>query len=417
MTVPTSDLLRQIAARDIPPSLDLWPGVRAALSVRRRAIVRQRALQLVALATVVCGLVAASAMTSTGTPTVSAEVILDRAGAAVDGLVPNTRPYHITATRTVRPADGALGRAVVEQEETWFGGQGRMRQEVRAADWTTLTISNETQSWWSVTHGGRTYATLANGIRFSDTARLNPLAPEGANIASVIALVRQSGCGIAELRGEETVAGRAAYVVAVTHTLKTGCGDALRAMAQPSPAPKLDATALATQEALIHQKQAAVATETAAHRPNEAPASIVRAEPSPVSAARGEPAPVSVARAEPSPASVEVRKPVDPRAKAEIDRLMNAPMTDTFWIDKQTFVQLKSELNIGPKGTALYEVTSVTYDESIPSAMFDYTPGRNVQVSTNPADVKQQLATEIVRPAECVSEPPLSIPCTSPKRR
>src|SRR5229473_4742990 len=93
--------------------------------------------------------------------------------------------------------------------------QPRFDQAIRVARFqssrrrrgSTVTVTNGTQAWWAVTRGGQTYAAPANGIHFSDTARLNPLAAADSNIASVLNSVRQRGCGGAELAAEQSLVG------------------------------------------------------------------------------------------------------------------------------------------------------------------------------------------------------------------
>jgi hypothetical protein len=371
--------LDDLAARGIPDDFDMWPGIQARLTQRKRAAGAWRTgLAAVAVAVVLMG--ATVLVTSTPSP-VSAEIILDRAGAVSDGAPASVRTYHIIATTTLRPADPErMGAPIVQRDETWFGGSDRIRQETQSPDWSAVIARNGAQAWWAVTRGGQTYYAPANGIRFSDTARLNPLAPEGTNIANVLMLLRQRGCGTPELRGEETVAGRAAYVLTITHTLKESCGDALQGMAAPSPKPASDPAAEATAVANVEAKKAlARAEEARKTSPDKQPA-------------RPEPSPGGVVKPEPSPGGDVVVKPVDPIERQRLDQMMNTSVSDKFWIDKQTFVTLKAEQNIGLKGTSVYEVSSVAYDITLADSLFQYAPVAGAHLLSDPSAIKQTLA-------------------------
>jgi outer membrane lipoprotein-sorting protein len=83
---------------------------------------------------------------------------------------------------------------------------------------------------------------------------------------------------------------------------------------------------------------------------------------------------------------------LDVAEPSEVQRLLSTTVVDTFWIDKQSFVPLKAEQNLGPKGTSQYEVTSVEFDLPIPDGMFKFTPPSGADVLPDPASLKQILA-------------------------
>jgi outer membrane lipoprotein-sorting protein len=354
-------LLRELAAQAIPDSLELWPGIQSRAARPASAAWRwglgatAAALLVLALATLVF---------TSGPPPVSAEAILAEANLTTDSGPTKVRTYHVTSTTTLRPTDAGTA-PIVQQDETWFGGPGRMRQQTHAPDWSSLIVTNGSQTWWAVTRGSQTYAAPAQGIRFSDTARLNPLAAEGSSIASLLANVRQRGCGTAELRGEETVAGRPAYVVSVVHTLREYCGDRLQGLAEASPSAEVEPTLIAREQQLVAgKKQTAVALQ-----PNKFPA-----------------------QASPEPKATMIEKPADQAKGGEVERLLNTPLTDTFWIDKETFVPLRAQQNLGPKGTSTYEVTQVTYDLTLADSLFEFEPPQGAHVLADPGAIKQALA-------------------------
>lgn len=332
---------------------EIWAAL-GELSVPQRAAVVQRwaATMAAALAVVLAG--GTMLITSTS-PAVNAEAILETAAALGDGPVAMGRTYHMTSTTTIHPTRSDAGAPIVQSQETWFGGGARMRQETRMPEFGTLIVNDGVQAWGAITLNGQTYAAPAGGVRFSDVPRLNPVAPEGTSIASLVATLRQAGCGTAEARGEQTVAERLAVVISVTHTLAERCGDNLQALGGPqrSPAPA-DAAAIATKQALANTAEA-------------------------------------------GPSGVRVAKDVDPAKQAELNRIMNTPVTDQFWIDKETFVVLRSEENYGPKGVRQYEVKSITYGVMLAPSTFQYTPPAGVRVLADMAAVKQALAAQEIR--------------------
>ena len=154
---------------------------------------------------------------------------MDRASAASDGLSSSPRSYHITSITSLQPADPNAA-PIVQHEETWFNGPGKMRQETHASDWSTITVTDGPQAVLverraqarhpggvarlegvigkvsaaagrSVTRAELTYVAPATGIRFNDMAYLHPLAPEDTRIASVLAFLGQQGCGTFRLQG------------------------------------------------------------------------------------------------------------------------------------------------------------------------------------------------------------------------
>ena len=361
MTLPTPRArLAEVAERAIPADLDTWPAIERRLRLRRRRTTQLRAMAALALALVV---LTAGIQTLGNPQTVSADTVLSRAGAATEGAVPSARSFHILATSTFTAAPGVPGGTQVQHEETWFGGGDRLRQEVQSPLWSTVTVRNGSQTWWAVTRGRQTYFTEANGVRFTDVARLNPLAPETSTIGSVLDLLGRQGCGSAQIRPDATVAGRQVYVVAVPHTFSSACVDPLQAVSVPSPSATLSPAAKATEVSLITAKQAT------------AQALAPRA-------------------ASPVPAGAGGQAKGDPSAErdAMATRLASTTVVDTFWIDKQTFVPLRAEQTNGIKGSTVYEVASVTYDVTLPDTTFQYAPPAGAQHLSDPATLKETLA-------------------------
>jgi outer membrane lipoprotein-sorting protein len=307
---------------------------------------------------------------------------VDRASAASDGLSNSVRSYHITAITSLQPVDPTAA-PIVQHEETWFNGPGKMRQETHTSEWSTITVTDGPQAWWSVTRGGHTYVAPANGIRFSDMAYLNPLVPEGTSITSVLAFLGQQGCGTFRLQSDQTVAGRNAYVVSATHTLQSmldhqsGCGNPIQLLTAPSPsvAPETNPAAEATAAARVAEKRAALATPQAARQ-----------------AGSGKPLPQLTTGPSASAVAAQPVKPLDAAQPSEVQRLLSTTVVDTFWIDKQTFVPLRAEQSLGPKGTSRYEVTRVEFDLPFSDSMFQFTPPSGADMLPDPASLKQILA-------------------------
>jgi outer membrane lipoprotein-sorting protein len=140
---------------------------------------------------------------------------------------------------------------------------------------------------------------------------------------------------------------------------EAGCADPSQAAAEPSPAAKTDAKASADDE----QRQAA----------KRAAAGVA---PSP----------------EPAQTGTVIQKRLDPAQQAKLDQLMATPVIDTYWIDKQTFVLLRAEQNLGPKGTSVYEVSSASFGISVPDSTFDFAPVPGAHMLASAADIKRTLA-------------------------
>lgn len=358
--------LSEIAERALPAeSFDCWPVLQQRLAERRGPLsLRLSPWRLAMAITVLLAVAGASIAITSSPPPVSAESLLDRAGAASLGATPSgIHSYHVLATTTLQLEGGRP--AQISTEETWSDGAGHIRQETRQSDWTSLTVvTTDGRTWWQVTREGQIYAAPAPGIRFSETAQLNPLATEGASIESLLAEVRQRGCGEAALRPDQTVAGREAYQVAITRRLRDGC-DSLASLAAP-----------------VAGASPASATPPLGHQQEKQPA----AGQQPVLAKQpGGP----VAQPSPSPAPPGPEK----QAKhAELEAFLNQPVVDTLWIDKQSFLPLKAIRNLGPKGTSVYEVARLDLNTPIAPDTFSYTPPATAQTFASPMEMKLRLA-------------------------
>src|SRR5215470_17767371 len=158
---------------------------------------------------------------------------------------------------------------------------------------------------------------------------------------------------------------------------QSGCGNPIQLLKAPSPSPaaKTNPAAEATAAARVAEKRAALATQEPARQ-----------------ASGGKPLPQREPALSPSAVSAQVAKPLDGAQASEVQRLLSTTVVDTFWIDKQTFVPLKAEQSLGPKGTSHYEVTSVQFDVVIPETTFQFTPPSGADMLPDPAALKQILA-------------------------
>src|SRR5262249_26359747 len=160
-------LLRELAAQAIPDSLDLWPGIQSR-AARRAPAARPWGLGATPAALLV--LAVATLVFTSGPPPVSAEAILAEANLTTDSGPTKVRTYHVASTTTLRPTNAGTA-PIVQQDETWFGGPGRMRQQTHAPDWSSLIVTNGSQTWWAVTRGSQTYAPPPLPLPFTHTPR------------------------------------------------------------------------------------------------------------------------------------------------------------------------------------------------------------------------------------------------------
>jgi hypothetical protein len=321
--------LRELAEQAIPSTFDDWATIRARLE-RRRTSSRYWRIASAAVAAVVVTSIGVSLAVTSGTAPVSAEALLERANVVDEAQIQPGRNLHLTAVTTTRSPRGGSVQAG-QRDELWVAADGRIRQETRWDDGATSVISDGRQAWLQVNWQGQTLAAPTQP-KLANLDSLSPVAAEGSSIASVLADVRRRGCGVAELRGEDTVAGRPTHVVAVTHTFAEYCGDGL----QPRNDKAIEDAGAAGERPALTAAEAA--------------------------------------------------------KLAERQRIMQTIVVDTFWIDKATYIVLKVQFEGNPKGERVYEVTSITYDANIPDSTFRYTPAAGTRVVAGPDELKQLLA-------------------------
>ena len=214
-----TDILHQLGAQAVPDTFDRWPALRARLAASRPAPARRprgwRARVLVGLATAAVLLVAVAlgAWPTGGDPAVvSAQAVLDKAQAAATN---GRTSYHLVATRQTH-AGGRLTEHL--RQELWQAGDGRRREEMQTttADGAPIAsgvIIDGAQGWAYVAAAGRTRVLIFAWT--PDPRTLRAVTPATGSVADLLAGFSAKGCGTARLRGEEPVANRPAYVIAV----------------------------------------------------------------------------------------------------------------------------------------------------------------------------------------------------------
>jgi outer membrane lipoprotein-sorting protein len=295
----TTPALHALAEQAVPAGFDRWPSIQARAAARRRTRRTRRAV-VAAGGALTVGVAAGLFAWPAGREPLTGEALIGRAEAASLGRT--TRSFHLTATVTVFPHNGAPVQK--QAEEVWFSG-GRQRNEFAGGPVLHGMVGDGTQTWVYAVVNGRTYVARSAKLPGGTT----PLAPEEASFAEAVAqLARQSLDGCATPRVENssaTVAGRATHVVTLLPSA-TPCAPAGKAAYMP-------------------------------------------------------------------------------------ERL-------TVWIDKQTYLPLRSE-EVTPKGTVRYEVTKVEYDIAIPDATFRYQPPAGAPVFADLRELKEAIARD-TRPAD-----------------
>lgn len=293
---------------------------------------------------------------------VSAQALIDKAQetAALDAAPSGITSYHLTATESTMKVPGGT----ITQEK-WYAGKDRQRSDTQIKDAngtviaTNGTIFTGTEMWNYSTESpkgcgnscvGQTRVIHTTGAQWTTPVDSDP--SQGGSVADVIAKYNQNdkACQTATEQGQATVAGRTVYVLVLTPK-QDGCGGKAQN---------------AADEAKIGTAKAMRATAAAGDASNP------------------------TAQAKAATARVQYGSS-DPGAASKVFGQM------TVWVDTQTFLPLKTETK-ATDGTVLdrYEVTSITYNVTIPDSTFTYSPPANATVytfnGTSAEDVKATIA-------------------------
>ncbi len=220
--------------------------------------------------------------------------VLDRAKAASDSSEASFRTFVVTERSEINPAGAPAGEQVRGEISRWYAGPNRWRREVsatvvgtdgRTVSRTGLTSVSDGATVWL--HRQRDNVVMARPYEVAaNPGELGPFPEVTGGLSSLLEQVAR--CYTPHLRGSDTVAGRASYVVALG----------------PPRCPVATATATAPPESSEW----------------------------------------------------------------------------TLWVDKQTFLILKSVQDIGGRAIATTTVTSIRYDVSIDPARFAFTPPPGARV-------------------------------------
>jgi hypothetical protein len=86
---------------------------------------------------------------------------------------------------------------------------------------------------------------------------------------------------------------------------------------------------------------------------------------------------------------------VEPKSNAPMrrDEDEGRPFEATFWIDKQTFLPLRSEEQHTPKGSLRYDVSRVEYNVQLPETLFQFAPPAGARIFSRVEDLKMAVPT------------------------
>jgi outer membrane lipoprotein-sorting protein len=226
------DVLSRRAAEAISDDRDLWPEILNQIdpkSIRRsvdgdrgrpRGWWKRPIVGVATAAALVVAIGVSSPLWSQPQPA-SAQAILDRAEATVNDASVAVTTYHLRLTRHV-PAKQNATLSV----EMWYGGKDRQRSDQTVVDGTGATASidevvfNGAQTWIAETRGGMTQVIHTTGTTWTQPVE------DPTKLTSLADVLRQYAgdrtCLRADKNGEDTVANRATYVIAL-HSDPTLC--------------------------------------------------------------------------------------------------------------------------------------------------------------------------------------------------
>jgi outer membrane lipoprotein-sorting protein len=224
-------LLDVVAERAIPDTLDLWPKIQSEVGwtnphgagTGHRALSRwlpgprHLGVGLAIAAALALAIVGLSPLW-TNTESVSAQEILDRTAATVNGPIRVTS-YHLTLLRDAsQTADGKGHQSI--SAEVWYNGSGQQRTHEQAQDASgAVVVANDVvfdgaDTWIARTERGQTTVIHTIGTTWTKPAN------DPSNQASLTDVLSKyssgKGCQTAWREGEGEVAGQATYVIGVT---------------------------------------------------------------------------------------------------------------------------------------------------------------------------------------------------------
>lgn len=206
---PSPEFTHQLAAR--LTTIDARATRRAPWSALPRLTPRRATLAAASLGALALAVVALTNPFAGGPSPADAQAILERAQTAAASPAAS---YHLRATS--QQADGTTSSI-----ESWSRGPNYKTEEVtRNAAGAVVRRSGggstPTQAWKWFEQNGQTHASIFTIPEGKAGAGASGGKLEAITLDGLIAALGQRGCGTAERQGDATVAGRPAYVVAVT---------------------------------------------------------------------------------------------------------------------------------------------------------------------------------------------------------
>lgn len=216
---PRPEFARALASRLQP--LDPEPVSHRPWPALPRLTGRRTAIAVAAAGAIVLAALSILMPFGQGGHTVSAAAVLERAQAAASAAN-GPRTYHARSTTT-----NNVREAIVTTRETWFGGNGRARIEMQTRKGSGPAVlsgfvTNGSRIWQYTTENGQTRYEVYDST--GDAKGIDTKLSGGGvtSLAELLAsyIPKGSECVTAQHQGETAVAGRAAYLLAVTFSGK-----------------------------------------------------------------------------------------------------------------------------------------------------------------------------------------------------
>jgi hypothetical protein len=300
------------------------------------------------------------------TPEVSAQEVFQRthAIAASNSLAASAQPFHMVSKTETYGPPGMEFAGADNVTETWYQDAKHQRTETRDEDGKLLfgQVQNGDDLWFYSSVAGPQMA-VANdpepdalepgevkavhssfaGMGFST------FGPADLGVNSLAGLLEaySGSCASAQSVGEETVAGRSAYVIEVTQTPET-----------------CDLKPVITQDGNLTTIKVDAGSGTGVG----AVAGVMVGS-------------ASVKDGEPGNAAQDVQFQV-------------VETTTRMWVDKETFITLKTETQAEDGPLFRYEVIQLDLSPDFDASVFDYEPPEGVEVveASSPEDIKLVLS-------------------------
>jgi outer membrane lipoprotein-sorting protein len=291
---------------------------------------------------------------------VSAQEVFQRtqAVAATNSPVASAQSYHMVATSELYGPPGMQTAGTNSTTETWYQDAGHQRSE--SYDESGRLVFGQSQDgddlWFYSTVGGSTDPDQLRVVHSTDNQMgFSAFGPQDFGVNSLNALLEMysGNCASAENIGEETIAGRPAYVIEVKQTPET-----------------CDIKSVITQDG----DMTTVKVEDPAGG-----AGVAGVMAGSVAVQAGEGAGISAGGAGPEPAEFTFKI---------------VETTTRMWVDQETFITLKTETHSEDGLLFRYEVTQFEVSPDFDPSIFAYEPPAGVEVveAEGPENIKIVLS-------------------------